>query len=41
MIYIETFSKWTDEEIEMLRHSVKNFSEDLNQINEHIKGRTV
>ncbi|XP_020710197.3 chromatin complexes subunit BAP18 isoform X1 [Athalia rosae] len=33
--------KWTDEEIEMLRHSVKKFSEDLNKISEHIKGRTV
>ncbi|XP_060822919.1 chromatin complexes subunit BAP18 isoform X1 [Bombus pascuorum] len=33
--------KWTDEEIEMLRHSVKTFSEDLNKISEHIKGRTV
>ncbi|XP_031786842.1 chromatin complexes subunit BAP18 isoform X1 [Nasonia vitripennis] len=33
--------KWTDEEIEMLRHSVKTFSEDLNKISDHIKGRTV
>ncbi|XP_033207898.1 chromatin complexes subunit BAP18 isoform X1 [Belonocnema kinseyi] len=33
--------KWTDEEIEMLRHSVKTFSEDLNKISEHIKSRTV
>ncbi|XP_015187041.1 PREDICTED: chromatin complexes subunit BAP18 isoform X2 [Polistes dominula] len=33
--------KWTDEEIEMLRHSVKTFSEDLNKISERIKGRTV
>ncbi|XP_076622450.1 BPTF-associated chromatin complex component 1 isoform X1 [Colletes latitarsis] len=33
--------KWTDEEIEMLRHSVKTFSEDLTKISEHIKGRTV
>ncbi|XP_063994508.1 chromatin complexes subunit BAP18 isoform X1 [Diachasmimorpha longicaudata] len=33
--------KWTDEEIEMLRHSVKTFSEDLSKISEHIKGRTV
>ncbi|XP_043467182.1 chromatin complexes subunit BAP18 isoform X1 [Leptopilina heterotoma] len=33
--------KWTDEEIEMLRHSVKTFSEELNKISEHIKGRTV
>ncbi|XP_075211949.1 BPTF-associated chromatin complex component 1 isoform X2 [Lycorma delicatula] len=33
--------KWTDEEIEMLRQAVKKFGEDLNQISEHIKGRTV
>jgi len=33
--------KWTDEEIEMLRKSVKTFSEDLNKISDHIKGRTV
>ncbi|CAD6222488.1 GSCOCG00000990001-RA-CDS [Cotesia congregata] len=33
--------KWTDEEIEMLRHSVKTFSEDLHKISDHIKGRTV
>ncbi|XP_014477998.1 PREDICTED: chromatin complexes subunit BAP18 [Dinoponera quadriceps] len=33
--------KWTDEEIEMLRHSVKTFSEDLNKISDHIKSRTV
>ncbi|XP_032666322.1 chromatin complexes subunit BAP18 [Odontomachus brunneus] len=33
--------KWTDDEIEMLRHSVKTFSEDLNKISEHIKSRTV
>ncbi|XP_044020424.1 chromatin complexes subunit BAP18 isoform X2 [Aphidius gifuensis] len=33
--------KWTDEEIEMLHHSVQKFSEDLNKISEHIKGRTV
>ncbi|XP_043489392.1 chromatin complexes subunit BAP18 isoform X2 [Polistes fuscatus] len=33
--------KWTDEEIEMLRHSVKTFSEDLSKISERIKGRTV
>ncbi|XP_051158225.1 chromatin complexes subunit BAP18 [Leptopilina boulardi] len=33
--------KWTDEEIEMLCHSVKTFSEELNKISEHIKCRTV
>ncbi|XP_011138148.1 chromatin complexes subunit BAP18 isoform X1 [Harpegnathos saltator] len=33
--------KWTDDEIEMLRHSVKTFSEDLNKISDHIKSRTV
>ncbi|XP_022198354.2 chromatin complexes subunit BAP18 [Nilaparvata lugens] len=33
--------KWTDEEIEMLRHAIKRFGDDLNQISEHIKGRTV
>ncbi|XP_017769955.1 PREDICTED: chromatin complexes subunit BAP18 [Nicrophorus vespilloides] len=33
--------KWTDEEIEMLRACVKNFSDGLNEISEHIKLRTV
>ncbi|XP_066141700.1 chromatin complexes subunit BAP18 [Euwallacea fornicatus] len=33
--------KWTDEEIEMLRQVVKQFSDGLNQISEHIKSRTV
>ncbi|XP_060516706.1 chromatin complexes subunit BAP18 [Cylas formicarius] len=33
--------KWTDEEIEMLRQVVAQFSEGLNQISEHIKRRTV
>ncbi|KAL3280707.1 hypothetical protein HHI36_003944 [Cryptolaemus montrouzieri] len=33
--------KWTDEEIEMLRQVVKQFSDGLNQISEHIKKRTV
>ncbi|XP_050293636.1 chromatin complexes subunit BAP18 [Anthonomus grandis grandis] len=33
--------KWTDEEIEMLRQVVKQFSDGLNQISEHIKRRTV
>uniref|UniRef100_A0A336MDX1 CSON001075 protein n=1 Tax=Culicoides sonorensis TaxID=179676 RepID=A0A336MDX1_CULSO len=34
-------SKWTDEEIEMLRASITKFSEDLNKISLRIKGRTV
>lgn len=34
-------SKWTDEEIEMLRHAVLKFGEELSQICEHIKGKTV
>lgn len=34
-------SKWTDEEIEMLRQTVKTFGEDLNKLSQHIKGRTV
>ncbi|XP_070173852.1 chromatin complexes subunit BAP18-like isoform X2 [Littorina saxatilis] len=33
--------KWTDQEIEMLRSSVKKFGEDLNKISEVIKSRTV
>ncbi|XP_043288629.1 chromatin complexes subunit BAP18 isoform X2 [Venturia canescens] len=33
--------KWTDEEIEMLRQTVKTFGEDLNKLSQHIKGRTV
>ncbi|XP_019865069.1 chromatin complexes subunit BAP18 [Aethina tumida] len=33
--------KWTDEEIEMLRQVVKQFSDGLEQISEHIKRRTV
>ncbi|XP_062552914.1 chromatin complexes subunit BAP18 isoform X1 [Armigeres subalbatus] len=36
-----TGSKWTDEEIEMLRSAVTRFSEDLNQVSQRIKGRTV
>ncbi|XP_055589156.1 chromatin complexes subunit BAP18-like isoform X1 [Uranotaenia lowii] len=36
-----TGSKWTDEEIEMLRSAVTRFSEDLNKVSERIKGRTV
>lgn len=33
--------KWTDQEIELLRTSVKRFGEDLNKISEVIKSRTV
>ncbi|XP_062710705.1 chromatin complexes subunit BAP18 isoform X2 [Aedes albopictus] len=33
--------KWTDEEIDMLRSAVVRFSEDLNQVSQRIKGRTV
>uniref|UniRef100_A0A182SLI4 Myb-like domain-containing protein n=1 Tax=Anopheles maculatus TaxID=74869 RepID=A0A182SLI4_9DIPT len=36
-----TGSKWTDEEIEMLRSAVTRFSEDLSMISQRIKGRTV
>ncbi|XP_053693484.1 chromatin complexes subunit BAP18 isoform X1 [Sabethes cyaneus] len=36
-----TGSKWTDEEIEMLRSAVTRFSEDLNKVSQRIKGRTV
>ncbi|XP_037052284.1 chromatin complexes subunit BAP18 isoform X1 [Bradysia coprophila] len=34
-------SKWTDEEIEMLRVSIERFCDDLNKISLRIKGRTV
>ncbi|XP_059616187.1 chromatin complexes subunit BAP18 [Phlebotomus argentipes] len=34
-------SKWTDEEIEMLRSAITHFSEDLNKISLRIKNRTV
>jgi len=34
-------SKWTDEEIEMLQSCIKQFGDDLNQISERIKTRTV
>jgi len=34
-------SKWTDEEIEMLRQSITRFCDDLNKISLRIKGRTV
>ncbi|KYM81032.1 Chromatin complexes subunit BAP18 [Atta colombica] len=33
--------KWADEDIEMLRQSVRAFSEELSRISEHIKSRTV
>ncbi|XP_076453940.1 BPTF-associated chromatin complex component 1-like isoform X3 [Babylonia areolata] len=33
--------KWTDQEIDMLRASVKKFGEDLNRLSEIIKSRTV
>ncbi|XP_020285008.1 chromatin complexes subunit BAP18 isoform X2 [Pseudomyrmex gracilis] len=33
--------KWTEEDVEMLRHSVRTFSEELNRISEQIKSRTV
>ena len=34
-------SKWSEEEIEMLRQAVRQFGEDLARISEHIKDRTV
>nr|CAG4638885.1 EOG090X0LYT [Cyclestheria hislopi] len=34
-------TKWTEEEIEMLRQAVRQFGEDLEKISEHIKERTV
>nr|CAG4649033.1 EOG090X0LYT [Polyphemus pediculus] len=34
-------SKWSEEEIEMLRTAVRQFGEDLEKISEHIKDRTV
>lgn len=33
--------KWTDQEVEMLRASVKRFGEDLNKISDVIKSRTI
>ncbi|XP_076435399.1 BPTF-associated chromatin complex component 1-like isoform X1 [Babylonia areolata] len=33
--------KWTDQEVELLRTSVKKFGEDLNKLSEIIKSRTV
>lgn len=33
--------KWTDDEIEMLRVCVHRFAVDLNNLSQHIKGRTV
>lgn len=40
-IFIFRSTKWTDEEIEMLRSSVKRFGDDLNIISQRIKSRTV
>ncbi|EFX70444.1 hypothetical protein DAPPUDRAFT_231621 [Daphnia pulex] len=34
-------SKWSEDEIEMLRSSIKRFGEDLEKISEHIKDKTV
>ncbi|XP_031623787.1 uncharacterized protein LOC116341071 isoform X1 [Contarinia nasturtii] len=34
-------SKWSDEEIDMLRNAITHFCDDLNQISLRIKGRTV
>ena len=34
-------SKWSEEDIEMLRESVRRFGEDLEKISEHIKEKTV
>uniref|UniRef100_T1J454 SANT domain-containing protein n=1 Tax=Strigamia maritima TaxID=126957 RepID=T1J454_STRMM len=34
-------SKWTEQEIEMLRSAVRKFGDDLNKISEHIKNRTI
>lgn len=39
--FVSSFSKWTDEEIEMLRHAVLKFGEELSQICDHIKGKVV
>lgn len=36
-----TSTKWTEEEIEMLRLAVNRFAEDLRTISEHIKEKTV
>ncbi|XP_038049845.1 chromatin complexes subunit BAP18-like [Patiria miniata] len=36
-----TSGKWTDEEIEMLRSSIKTFGDNLQKISETIKTRTV
>ena len=33
--------KWTEQEINMLHSAVKHFGEDLNQISDIIKNRTV
>nr|CAG4646747.1 EOG090X0LYT [Macrothrix elegans] len=34
-------SKWSDDEIEMLRSSIKKFAEDLEKLSEHIKDKTL
>ncbi|XP_057367077.1 chromatin complexes subunit BAP18-like [Daphnia carinata] len=34
-------SKWSEDEIEMLRNSIKRFGEDLEKLSEHIKDKTV
>lgn len=34
-------TKWSEDEIEMLRSSIKKFGEDLEKISEHIKDKTV
>ena len=39
--YVCISAKWTSQEIEMLRTSVKRFGEDLNKLSEIIKSRTV
>ncbi|XP_077303039.1 BPTF-associated chromatin complex component 1 isoform X2 [Arctopsyche grandis] len=41
MVDSPTGSKWTDEEIEMLRNCVHQFASDLNKLSQHIKNRTV
>nr|CAG4649877.1 EOG090X0LYT [Scapholeberis mucronata] len=34
-------TKWSEDEIEMLRSSIKKFGEDLDKLTEHIKEKTV
>jgi len=33
--------KWTEDEIDMMKSSVKRFGDDMNKISEHIKNRTI